>query len=239
MNIVNTVAPIPMEDLKKFFIDKDVRYIIDYNNSSLKDKKLLIYLSNLEIPADINFSNCKEEEFKIMFDSYIRLENICNVFSLEKLMIEVIKQRKKLISNESLEKLIQGNEEVIDSWISKLDSLTIYNMYIIDNEEFKSYAESYPHDETDSLLGINFVNLLKHINFYDTYNHIDENNIKFYTKYFNEYIFKGSNLYTYWANENNIMFILTYSISSGILDASKYIEAQEKDFNDLRNASFI
>ena len=51
--IIETKAPISIEDLKKHFTEKDVSYLIDYSTSELKGKKLLTYLSNLDIPADI------------------------------------------------------------------------------------------------------------------------------------------------------------------------------------------
>ena len=51
--IIETKAPIAIDELKKYFTDKDVSYLIDYEKSDLKGKKLLTYLSNLDIPADI------------------------------------------------------------------------------------------------------------------------------------------------------------------------------------------
>lgn len=228
-----------MDDLKKYFLNKDTMYVIDYKNSSLKGKKLLTYLSNLEIPSDIDFSNCSEDEFKEVFTDYLSTEMICNIGSLERVTIDVIKHIKKLIKVDGFDSLISGNEELLDKWISKLDSLTIFNMYMIDSDEFKDYARSFPVDETNSLDGINFVSLLKHPEFYDTYQVIDEKNIKFYSRYFDDYMFKGNNLFTYWANENNIMFLLTYSISSGQLDVDGYIQAQSFDIKELENASSV
>ena len=51
--IIETKAPISIEDLKKNFTETDVKYLIDYSISDLKGKKLITYLSNLDIPADI------------------------------------------------------------------------------------------------------------------------------------------------------------------------------------------
>ena len=44
--IIETKAPISIEDLKKHFTENDVSYLIDYSKSELKWIKHLTYLSN-------------------------------------------------------------------------------------------------------------------------------------------------------------------------------------------------
>ena len=46
MNTIETIIPISMDNLKKYFVDKETFYSIDYENSELKGKKMLTYLSN-------------------------------------------------------------------------------------------------------------------------------------------------------------------------------------------------
>ena len=46
-------------------------------------------------------------------------------------------------------------------------------------------------------------------------------------------MFKGSNLFEYWANENNPMFMLTQGIASGDADPVKYKQAKQKDIEEL------
>ena len=50
-NVIKTIAPIAIEDLKKYFLDKSITYNIDYTNSKIKGTKLLTYISNLDIPS--------------------------------------------------------------------------------------------------------------------------------------------------------------------------------------------
>jgi hypothetical protein len=239
MNVIETTAPICIEDLKKYFSDNNSFYLISYKDSSLRGKNLLTYLSNLDIPSDINFSGTSEEDIKSLFDDYIRLEIICNIPSLEKIMIEVIKQRKEIGKENFFRKFIKDNEDMIDLWISKLDSLTLYNLYVVDNEEFKNFVSSHPIDETDSLIGINFVSLLKHIEFYDTYQVIEKSSLKFYKKYFEDYMFKGKNMFDFWANENNMMFLLTFGISNDIVKTEEYLIAKSNAIEELRDAPSI
>ena len=53
MNIIETIVPISIDNLKKYFTDKNTSFIIDYNNSSLKGNKFLTYISNLDVPCDV------------------------------------------------------------------------------------------------------------------------------------------------------------------------------------------
>jgi hypothetical protein len=239
MNIIETIAPISIEELKKYFTDKNNFYLIDYSKSKLKGKKLLTYLSNLEIPSDINFIGTTEEEFSIIFKEYLNLEMICNVPSLEKITIDVLKEFKGLSNQNIFDGLIQDNKDILKEWISKLDSLTLYNMYSIGDEEFKKFVESHTLDETICLKGVNFVSLLKHKEFYNLYEKIEQRDLKFYKNYFEDYMFKGKNLYSYWANENNPMFLLTFGIAGGLVTGDDYVSIKKQTIQELKDVSPI
>lgn len=237
MNIVETIAPIAIEDLKKYFIDKNIRYIIDYSKSQIKEQKLLTYLSNLEIPCDIELSKLDALEMYELLKVYMETTMIVNLLSLELLTIDVLKEAKGLNKKEVHKEFISENKELIDSWISKLDSLTLYNMYAINSDEFKDFAKQFPEDADKNLNGINFISLLKNAEFYDFYKKIETDKLKFYTSYFNEYMFKGKNLYHYWANENNPLFLLTYGIAEGLVSSENYIAAKSQDIQELTHVS--
>ena len=239
MKFIETTAPISIDELKQYFTDKECFFVIDYKNSKLKSKKLLTYLSNLEIPSDINFIGTTEEEFGELFKEYLNLEMIGNIPTLEKITIDVLKEYKGLTDTKIFEKLIQQNSDNLKSWVSKLDSLTLFNMYSIDNEEFKNFVESHTLDETNCLKGVNFVSLLKHETFYNLYEKIDKQDLKFYKKYFEDYMFKGKNLYSYWANENNPMFLLTFGIAGGLVTGDDYVSAKKQTIQELKDVSPI
>ena len=125
MKIIETTAPISIEELKQYFTDKECFFVIDYKNSKLKGKKLLTYLSNLEIPSDIDFVGTPEEEFLEVFKDYLNLEMICNIPSLEKISIDVIKEYKGITKNQWFSLLIQENLDTIKFVI--LDCSLIYS----------------------------------------------------------------------------------------------------------------
>ena len=230
MNIIETIAPISIENLKKHFTDKEVFYLIDYKNSELKGKKLLTYLSNLDLPADI-----KEPDLELVKE-YLHSVTLVNIESLENIIIDILLEYKNILKTENYKNFINENSDIISKWSDKLDSLSIFNMYIVNSDEFKDYAKTFPADDTNSLEGVNFVSLLKQERFYLFFNKLN-NNIRFYTRYFDDYMFRGKNLFEFWSTTKNPMFLLTWGITQG--KGQEYIEAKIKDKEIIKNVASI
>lgn len=220
--IIETTAPIAIEDLKKHFEDKETSYLIDYEKSELKGEKLLTYLSNLDLPCDLK--NITPDLLKDYFHS----TSLVNCRELEEMAIDVLLQYK-VVDNfgPEIQKFISENFEIVKKWTQKLDSLSLYNMYMVNEPKFKEYVESFPHDDTDELEGINFISIVKNTRFFEFYGKVKEDNLKYYTKYFNEYMFRGKNMYSYWANSNNPMFLLTKETVAG--RHKDYVAAKQKE----------
>lgn len=227
MNFVETSLPIPIEDLKKFFEDKNTYFVVDMKDNTLSNDKVLTYLSNLNVPCDIINPDLE------LLKEYLNSKSLVNIPTLERLAIDVLFTYKKLQSVEKYNQFIDENIDILKKWEGILDSLVLYNVYTLNLEETTEHVESHPVDETDDLTGVNFLSLLKNEDFYYYYNAANPDNLKFYKKYFNDYMFKGSNLFEYWANENNPMFMLTQGIASGDADPVKYKQAKQKDIEEL------
>jgi hypothetical protein len=232
---LNVSAPICIDELKKYFVDKSIFYVINYKESKIKGKKLLTYLSNLEIPSDVDFTGCSDEEFFEILKDYFETEMICNIDFLEKAAISIMKERCELSNTNFFNKFIDENSEIIDQWITKIHSLSLYNMYSIN--EFKDFVKTYELDDTSSLVGANFVSVLKQKDLYDIFQKIDGSKLKFYKKYFEDYMFKGKNIHEYWANENNPMFLLTFGIAGGLIKGNEYVDCTEKTIQELKNVA--
>jgi hypothetical protein len=224
MDIINTTAPISIELLKTYFSNPETKFVIDYKESSLKNSKLLIYLSNLDIPADIHFEDTSD--FLILLKEYLESTFLLNIDSLEKAAISALLTHKEIIVDDKYVEFVKENAELLENWTSKLESLMIYNLYIVESDEIKQLTDIYEKHEGKELDGINFVSLLKHEDFYIFYEKIKESNLKFYQGYFNDYMFKGKNLYSFWANENNPAFLLSVGVTSGI-DINDYVLEKE------------
>ena len=214
MNIIETTVPISLDNLKKYFTDKNTFFNIDYTNSSLKGYKFLTYISNLDIPCDVILDDsleCQE-----LIKDYMHFSLLCNIPSLEKKVIKILLEYRDINNYNRNAIFIKENLEIIQRWARVLDSLTLYNMYIIKTEEFTTFVKTFPEDNTSDIAGINFLSLLHHEDFFMFYNKIDKSNLKFYSTYFDAYMFKGKNLFSYWANENNPLFLLTWGITNNI-----------------------
>jgi hypothetical protein len=231
MKIIETKAPLGLEQLKEYFVDKNVFYIIDYEKSDLRGDMLLTYLSNLEIPCDIKVDS--RENCMSLLKDYLNFKQIVNIPFLEHKTMDILFQAKKFYEGDDTD-FIHENSEILQKWIERLDSLSLFNMWIVNDDSFKEFAESFPRDDTKDIAGINFVSLLKHENFYSFYNEVDESNLKFFVSYFEEYMFKGENLYGYWANRNNPMFLLNWAISSGNLVNADYSTIMKQEIQELQ-----
>jgi len=220
-NVIETTAPIAIDELKKHFTNKEVSFLIDYKNSELKGEKLLTYLSNLDLPC-----NLKNIDNDLMKD-YFNTTSIVKCKALEERAIDILFTFKNVDPNtydSEASKFVSENLEIVEKWIKKLDSLSLYNMYIVEEDSFKDYVKGHPHDDTDDLEGVNFISLLDNTRFFEYYGNVEEKNLTYYTKYFNDYMFRGKNLFEYWANENNPLFLLTWDIAQG--NGKDYIEAR-------------
>jgi hypothetical protein len=214
--IIETTAPIPVNELKAYFSNTDISYQIDYQQSSLTGLKLLTYLSNLDLPCDIKLPDDRTAVEELLL-SYFLCPFVVNVQSLEELAMQVVFEYKQLLPNPAFTDFINANESIVQRWVSVLDSLSLYNMYIIEVPEFKQWVEGFPVNDTRSTEGVNFVSLLKHPEFFSFYQHIDTTSLQFYEAYFNERMFKGLALYDFWATSSNPMFLLTFGIAEGLI----------------------
>ena len=226
MSIIKTPAPIDISDLKKYFVDKETFFEIDYAASTIREEKLLVYISNLDLPCDIKVDN--DDDAQELVRCYLESNFLVTLPSLEQLTISLLLQHKGIEEVVNPEMLTALGPQ-LDSWIQKLDSLPLFNMYCINDEELQEWVKSENEEnDTADLTGVNFVSLLKYEGFYQFYEKIDSTPT-YYSKYFNEYMFKGNNLFSYWANENNPMFLLTNAIAQGQIDTQNYIKCVETD----------
>lgn len=227
MQVLQVTAPIPMDELKKYFSNKDTFFVVDYERSNLKGSKLLTYLSNLDLPVDvIKF----DEE---LMSEYLKSSSLVSIPTLERVTIDLLLEFKGISGSKIFGEFIDANREIIELWSLKLDSLTLFNLYTIEDESLKSYAKSFTENPTCSLVGVNFLSLLKHEEFFVWYKSIDESKLNYFSKYFNDYMFRGKNLFSFWANENNPMFLLTYGIASGEVNAEEFVKSKKETESEL------
>lgn len=217
--MIETVAPIPLEELKKFFQDKDnVKFLIDYDASSLKGDKFLTYVSNLDVPANIKF-DLTQSEHQELLASYMNSPNLIRIEALELAALKVLFQAKGF-DDFGLASFVDQNRDIVDAWIGVIESLSVFNMTTLKIDAIEDFTSQFPQED-GTPAGVNFVNLLKHEAAYLLFQTIDRQNLKYYTSYFEKYMFKGANLFSFWANQNNPLFLLTVGIAQGQITAGE------------------
>ena len=110
MKIIETTVPISIENLKKYFTDKEVSYAIDYQGSGLKGKKFLTYLSNLDLPTDI-----KNPDLELVKE-YLHSISLLNISSLENIVIDILFEFKNISKENKYKNFIDENKDIIFNW---------------------------------------------------------------------------------------------------------------------------
>ena len=213
--VIETTVPIPVETLREIIGDKEVSLLVDLSASRerVSPYQALVYLSNLELPVDVTFNG--DEAWDVL-EAYLTLPTLLKCPTLETMVLEVILHIKGIAEcNWITDKWIKDHTEILGKWLSLIDSMSLYMMTTINDETISSVVEHFPLDETADTKGINFVHLFDNPLFPLTMNVISENLVKNYTKYFNDYMFKGKNLFAYWSIPENDVHVLTTALADG------------------------
>jgi len=139
MNIIETIVPISIDNLKKYFTDKNTTFIIDYNKSSLKGNKFLTYISNLDVPCDVILDDsleCQE-----LIKDYMHFSLLCTIPSLEKKVIKILLEYRDINNSSRNTNFIKENLEIIERWASVLDSLICI---LLNQKNLKHSSKPFP-----------------------------------------------------------------------------------------------
>lgn len=118
---------------------------------------------------------------------------------------------------------IEENLDVVERWCTMLDSSIVYNMHCLDDPTFNEFIENtFETIDDPDYVGINYVNCYKlewigvYIGSIPDCNADPKQNIaKYFSNQFNEYRFKGNNMFHYFNNENNTLSVFSQVVTSG------------------------
>lgn len=205
MEKISCTAPIGLTDLKRKFTE-EVEFEIDYDNSRFKGKTLITYLSNLDITVRLKMSDPLEAQ-KLVAD-YLVMPALVKIADLEDLAMNLVLayNRKFHILPFDPTDFLVANQPVLEMWTRRLFSLPLYGMYSM-GEQYHGAVFSYPEDKDDNVVGLNFVNLIKHPLFPVLLENMTEERWTWNKTFFTEYVFAGNNLFNYFAIQENPLFI--------------------------------
>lgn len=243
MNFRDTVAPIPIELLKEYFSDDSIVFNIDYANSLLKGDKLLTYLSNLDVPCKLTgWDNTPvEDRFEILKD-YMNSKLVVNSPELEVCVLKILYEASEypffvsyetvenILSKEEINIFCKNNKELTEKWLTMLASCSLYAIHTVPELSELVQKEHETIDDYD-YCGVNFVNLFAHEITQELMT--ADRKLYYFEKQFNEPMFKGKNMFSYWENEANTMALITWGISSGEIKYEEFMAAIEKGYEDV------
>lgn len=202
---IHTTAPIPLAELKRKFTE-DIQFVLDVDNSRLKGRAFLTFLVNLQINCRLEFKST-EGLIDLLVD-YLQCPQLASIPDLEDLAINVLLAAtgKPCALPFDPAPFIEAHQELIETWLRRLDSLPLFALYC--QPDLKADVEAnYPEDTDDSMVGINFVRLIEHELFPLLIDGVEESDYNWNKTYFNEYIFAGDNLFKFFASKNNPYFL--------------------------------
>jgi hypothetical protein len=200
-------VPLPIESIKEFFQDKEIKFLVDYENSKIKDQVFLTYVSNLDIPIDIQVSKDFDQEslFKLV-DHYMTVKTITNIPFLNSIARQIIltaagskTSKEGYLSEKQLSEYISTRRDTISIWLAFLNSVSLFMISSFSelNEKIKVQDTHDVIDDSD-IIGLNVVNLLTRevmTEFYTT--NIASEKQFWFKQQFESYIFKGKSLYEF------------------------------------------
>jgi hypothetical protein len=219
LTLREVTAPLSIEQIKEHFTNKNIQFLIDVSKSQLKDHVLITYLSNLELPCELKFSNCSNDEIKTLLKAYMESKSLLNSLNLKYLSAQIVLDSVgydsdslfggALLDKKERQSFISENSQLVDSWAQFVSSSIIFavSSYPALEEHYK-FKSSMPQITDLDAVGYNVVNLFGIPGFMESFYSMP---MKFQPHYykaqFDEYIYKGKNFFHYYQNDNNILAI--------------------------------
>ena len=202
--IIETSAPIPINDLKRKF-KENVQFVVDYDKSTFKGDTFLTYLTNLNLNCRVTFSS-KESQLELL-KSYLNSALLVKFGEMEDLAINLLLFCRGELNflDFDPESFINENEEIIEQWLKRVLSLMVFALHI--NPSTKALVEQFEIDEDENLRGINFVQLIDHELFPNFFKSVEQRELSWNPMLFDKYCFAGKNLFHYFASKRNPLFI--------------------------------
>ena len=229
--VIKCKAPLELEEIKSFFDDPNVVFHIDYSASSIKGNVFLTYLSNLDIPAEVLLDNSSPQEKEELLESYLSSKLIVKLpsfaLNVSQIILEAagVECANRIVNPiwdiEKRKELISKFKPQIDRWITFLSSTSLYMLTSCKELEaeynFKSHYRSL---EDIDFVGYNVVNMFSVPTFTEfLYSVPCKSEILYFKHQFEDYMFKGNNVFHYFSTPENTMHIIFEEMLKGTITA--------------------
>lgn len=230
-------APLSMDQLKESFTNPNIMFVISLKNSSLKGHELLVYLSNLEIPAELDLSEASQQDIEELLQAYFITNSIVESTALSVMAGQVILDSIGCDSDQYYQgcfltkaqraSFIQKNLDSINKWAQFITSSLMFGLISFPAiEEKENFKTRLPKIEDFDAVGMNIVNMFKSPGFMEIFFSIPTQFVPHYYKFqFEDHMFKGKNLFHYFMAPDNMMSVLLQAVLLTEEGAQMMVEA--------------
>lgn len=239
IEIKHAKVPFTIEEMIEYFLNKNKFYIINYKDSELKGNRFLSYVGNLEIPFEINYIGVsKEEKFELVLE-FLKSRNIIKLGSLALTSAEILLRYRGLsnlkistnpiFSDSEFNDFIKENEEIISKWTTFVLSTNLFMLTTVKElNEGYNFKEGFKEIEDANYIGQNIVQLFSVPSFMEAFFSLPiDREIFFFKHQFEDYMFKGNNLFFYYGCPENMPYVIFDSMIRGTINPEQIEEIRK------------
>jgi hypothetical protein len=182
---MTTLKTIPMstQEIQEIFLNSELHYNIDLNNSTLKGEAFITYIANMQINCSLatDDQTPKEEKFEILthflkFRQTIKCDTLLNTTALLllKALRTPIEHTSNWLTEEESEEFLQSNKSLILEAALFINSAPVFVTAF--NKDFKEeiFEPACLNNEIQviddpEIVGVNLINLFSIPNFIETF----------------------------------------------------------------------
>lgn len=228
-NIRSTTAPLQIDQIKEFFENKSLFFIVDYGKSQIKGNMFLTYLANLDLPFEVDLNNASLQEKFDIVKIYMETRNLNNSDVLRLTVAELLLTykgisveglfRNSIFTQDQKTQFIEMNQDIFRKWDQFFSSCLIYLIKSFPdlNDELK-VEQQFRVVNDANYVGLNVIQLFGMPGFIEFFfSKQSQEELCYFKPQFEEYMFKGKNLFDYFnCEENTLMLLMTAVLNNSI-----------------------
>lgn len=210
-DFILTKVPFDMEQLQDLFSNPEKIAIIDYKESDMKGSKFLTYIGNINVNCDVKVDSDlpKEERFELI-RAYMENNNLVEINSILLTVGSIMTAMKgiddfynviknPILSKDEIIEFCETHKVMVNKWLVVMDSIILAVI-----ASSKRYVEAFGHPKDsvrqitgETIIGRNFVNLLKLPFFIETFYSKPATKMYYFVDLFEEPIFNHESIFAY------------------------------------------
>lgn len=230
VNFRNVSVPLEIEQIKEFFQNKEIFFLVDYTKSKIKGNMFLTYLSNMDLPCEILLDGTSKSEKFELLKLYMETRNLNNSNALKLAVAQLMLEYRgidtaEIFSNPSLSKeecreFRDLYPELFQKWHTFIQSSLIFFLTSIKEiEEEYNFKNVFSPIDDPMYLGNNVVQIFSVPSFLELYfSRPIEGELFYFKQQFEEYMFRGKNFFNFFICPQNSLYMTFETLLSGNID---------------------